>query len=206
MLYLIKGRAGSGKTRLLRQKIQETLNDKSSRPLLLVPEQFSFDTERAMLSLLGPAELKNIDVFSFTRLAMDALKNTPYFTKNIPDAGTRNLLMSEALFQLDGRLNVFSDVKPTVTALAPLVDFCKELKYCCIDSEEIEDITVNGLDGTGISCTSRENTLLFYVDPVKTRGLEKTYKATAVVTLPNTGTKNGKLITYQIPISVTLKK
>ena len=75
-----------------------------------------------------------------------------------------------------------------------------------IDSEEIEDITVNGLDGTGISCTSRENTLLFYVDPVKTRGLEKTYKATAVVTLPNAGTKNGKLITYQIPISVTLKK
>ena len=139
MLYLIKGRAGSGKTRLLRQKIQETLNDKSSRPLLLVPEQFSFDTERAMLSFLGPAELKNIDVFSFTRLAMDALKNTPYFTKNIPDAGTRNLLMSEALFQLDGRLNVFSDVKPTVTALAPLVDFCKELKYCCIDSEQIEE-------------------------------------------------------------------
>ncbi len=139
MLYLVKGRAGSGKTRLLRQKIQETLNNKSSRPLLLVPEQFSFDTERAMLSFLGPADLKNIDVFSFTRLALEFLKNTPYFTKKIPDAGARNLLMSEALFQLDGRLNVFSDLKPTVTALTPLVDFCKELKYCCIDSQEIEE-------------------------------------------------------------------
>ncbi len=139
MLYLVKGRAGSGKTRLLRQKIQETLNNKSSRPLLLVPEQFSFDTERAMLSFLGPADLKNIDIFSFTRLALESLKNTPYFTKNIPDAGARNILMSEALFQLEGRLSVFSDVKPTVTALAPLVDFCKELKYCCINSEDIEE-------------------------------------------------------------------
>lgn len=139
MLYLVKGRAGSGKTRLLRQKIQETLNNESSRPLLIVPEQFSFDTERAMLSFLGPASLRNIDVFSFTRLALDTVKNTPYFTKKMPDAGARNLLMSEALLQLDGRLSVFSNVKPTVTALTPLVDFCKELKYCCIDSEAIEE-------------------------------------------------------------------
>ena len=139
MLYLVKGRAGSGKTRLLRQNIQEIIKNKSSRPLLLVPEQFSFDTERSMLSFLGPADLKKVDIFSFTRLAMESLKNTPYFSKKIPDAGARNLLMSEALFQLEGRLNVFSDTKPTVTALAPLVDFCKELKYCCIDSEEIEE-------------------------------------------------------------------
>ena len=139
MLYLIKGRAGSGKTRLLFQKLEETLNKSQSKPLLIVPEQFSFDTERSMLSFLGPAKLKKIDVFSFSRLAMNSLRNSPYFTKNIPDAGVRNLLMSEALFQLDGRLKVFSDVKPTVSALSPLVDFCKELKYCCIDSQEIDE-------------------------------------------------------------------
>ena len=139
MLYLIKGRAGSGKTRLLRQKIDETLANTQSRPLLIVPEQFSFDTERSMLSFLGPAKLKKIDIFSFTRLALESLKNTPYFSKKIPDDGIRNLLMSEALFQLDGRLEVFSNIKPTVSALSPLVDFCKELKYCCIDSEEIDE-------------------------------------------------------------------
>ena len=83
MLYLVKGRAGSGKTRLLRQNIQEIIKNKSSRPLLLVPEQFSFDTERSMLSFLGPADLKKVDIFSFTRLAMESLKNTPYFSQAV---------------------------------------------------------------------------------------------------------------------------
>ena len=43
MLYLIKGRAGSGKTRLLRQKIQETLNDKIKA---LKNELFEKDIEK----------------------------------------------------------------------------------------------------------------------------------------------------------------
>ena len=46
MLYLIKGRAGSGKSAYLRQKLLETLNNSKSRPLLIIPEQFSFETER----------------------------------------------------------------------------------------------------------------------------------------------------------------
>ena len=84
MLYLIKGRAGSGKTSLMRQKILETLNNSESKPLLIIPEQFSFDTEKAMLKFLGAVELKKLDIFSFSRLAFSSLKNTPLFTKKIP--------------------------------------------------------------------------------------------------------------------------
>ena len=54
MLHLIKGRAGSGKTARMREIISLMAENGSSRPLLLVPEQFSFETERIMLELLGP--------------------------------------------------------------------------------------------------------------------------------------------------------
>ena len=46
MLYLIKGRAGSGKTAWVREKIKEILEVGESKPLLLVPDQFSFENER----------------------------------------------------------------------------------------------------------------------------------------------------------------
>ena len=139
MLYLVKGRAGSGKTGYLRQKILETLNNSESKPLLIIPEQFSFDTEKAMLKLLGAKKLKKFDVFSFSRLAISTLKNTPYFSKNIPDSGVRNVLMSEALKELEGRLNIFTYSKSNNDTLSALVDFSKELKYCSIDDDFLKE-------------------------------------------------------------------
>ena len=139
MLYLIKGRAGSGKSKFIRDKISEILNTDKSKPLLIIPEQFSFDTERTMLKTLGARQLKKLDIYSFPRLAYSVLKNTAYFNKNIPDDGVRKVLMSEALKQLDGRLTVFSFEKSNSDVLTALVDFCKELKYCCIDEDILNE-------------------------------------------------------------------
>ena len=141
MLYLIKGRAGSGKTNFLRQKLVETLNNSKSRPLLIIPEQFSFDTEKAMLRLLGAKRMKQFDIFSFSRLALSSLKNTMHLTKNIPDAGVRNVLMSEALRELEGRLKIFTYSKANNDTLSALVDFSKELKYCSIDGDLLNEKT-----------------------------------------------------------------
>lgn len=137
MLYLIKGRAGSGKTNLLRKKIVEVLQKTGSKPLLIIPEQFSFETERSLLKLLGSQDFKKADIYSFSRMAFSVLKGTEHLSADFPDDGVRAVLMSEALNQLDGELRIFNSCKSNATALAPLVDFCKELKYCCIDSDEL---------------------------------------------------------------------
>ncbi len=139
MLHLIKGRAGSGKTRAMRQIITEKLNKGESKPLLIIPEQFSFETERSMLKYLGASGLKEVGIYSFKRLALSTLKNTPYYTKSIADNGVRAAIMSEALQSLEGRLNVFSSVKTNYTALNPLVDLCKEFKYCNISSDLLKE-------------------------------------------------------------------
>lgn len=139
MLHLLKGRAGSGKTAEMRRIISELSENGSSRPLLLVPEQFSFETERIMLELLGPKNLKNIDIFSFPRLAFSELQKKGLANLKTADNGIKAAIMSEALMQLEGRLNIFSNVRHNSTALSPLVDFCKELKYCCIDSDSLTE-------------------------------------------------------------------
>ncbi len=136
MLHLIKGRAGSGKTAYMRSLISGQLDIAQSKPLLIIPEQFSFESERSMLKLLGAKKLKLVDIFSFSRLATWALRGTRGdFT--IPGDGVRLALMSEAILSLQGRLQIFDRCYANKGALESLVDFCKELKYCCIDEVEL---------------------------------------------------------------------
>ena len=139
MLHFIKGRAGSGKTAKMRQIISQMAENGSSRPLLLVPEQFSFESERIMLQLLGPKNLKNVEIFSFPRMAFSELQKNGLSNLKTADNGIKAAIMSEALMQLEGRLDIFSNVRHNSTALSPLVDFCKELKYCCIDSDSLNE-------------------------------------------------------------------
>ena len=49
MLYLVKGRAGSGKTAYLRIIIKKDVCVPEKRPMLIVHKQFSFESERTML-------------------------------------------------------------------------------------------------------------------------------------------------------------
>lgn len=140
MLHLIKGRAGSGKTAYMRQLISSQLDNVQSKPLLIIPEQFSFESERSMLKLLGAKKLKLVDIFSFSRLATWALRGTRG-EFNIPGDGVRLALMSEAILSLQGRLNIFDRCYASKGALESLVDFCKELKYCCIDEDELTSKT-----------------------------------------------------------------
>ncbi len=139
MLYFIKGRAGSGKTRKMRDLIETLIKTGESMPVLMVPDQFSFETERAMLRQLGARNHKKLQIFSFKRLAYSYLKNTPEFSKNFLSNGMRAAIMSESLVALDGRLNVFSNLRAQFSSLNPLVDFCNELKYCDISSQMLAD-------------------------------------------------------------------
>ncbi len=135
MLHLIKGRAGSGKTARMREIIYQMTENGDSKPLLLVPDQFSFETERIMLAYLGPKKLKSIYMTSFQRMAFLELQKKGLSNLKTADSGIKAAIMSEALVQLDGRLDIFSNVRHNSTALSPLVDFCREMKYCCIDSD-----------------------------------------------------------------------
>jgi len=143
MLYLIKGRAGSGKTAWVREKIKEIIEVKENKPLLLVPDQFSFENERSMLTLLGAKNMKKVDVFSFPRLAIYNLDSKILQGKMFADDGVRMAYMSEALSSLQDNLKVFSKVRHNVSGLQSFIDLNKELETCAITSEELENIVDN---------------------------------------------------------------
>ena len=57
MLRFVFGRNGSGKTEYVRKLLSEKLLAGEKGLILIVPEQFSFETERAMLEKVGPKNM-----------------------------------------------------------------------------------------------------------------------------------------------------
>lgn len=141
MLHIVTGRSGSGKTTWVREKIKELINTENEKPILLVPDQFSFENERAMLGLLGAKDMQKVQVFSFPRLAKSNLDSKILEGKMFATDGVRMAYMSEALTELSGELKIFSKVRHNVSGLQAFIDFSKELETCDISSDDILSLT-----------------------------------------------------------------
>ena len=97
MLQFILGRAGSGKTEYLRRSLSDRSLAGDSRCIMLVPEQYSFETEKAMLRLAGPRRANAIGIYSFTRLAETVFRREGGVAGHRLSDGGRRILMSSAI-------------------------------------------------------------------------------------------------------------
>ena len=67
MLHFILGRAATGKSYNICERIAECV-DNGINPILIVPEQFSFESEKRILDRLGDDGAQKVKVLSFSRL------------------------------------------------------------------------------------------------------------------------------------------
>lgn len=106
MLQLILGTAGSGKTRELYRRIAYDVA-KGKGAVLIVPEQFSFESERALCALLGEKQALNVQVLSFTRLCHKIFYRFGQAAGSYVDTTARYLLMSMALEEIGSQLDIY---------------------------------------------------------------------------------------------------
>ena len=106
MLRLILGAGGTGKTTAIYNRIQELVQAGESEILLLVPDQSTFETEKALLDLLGAKQSKAVEAFGFEGMCRHVFALTHNVLQNVIDNGTRAVLMSLALEQLTEKLAV----------------------------------------------------------------------------------------------------
>ena len=103
MLHLIFGRAGSGKTEYARTLLKEKVNSGESPVYFLVPEQYSFESEKALQRALGAKSLA-VEVLSFTRLVDRVQREYGGMAgRRLTESG-RVLLMSQALRRVSDSL------------------------------------------------------------------------------------------------------
>ena len=141
MLRIITGRIGSGKTRFVRSCLSDIAKTAPDKAIIIVPEQFSFETERAMLSLLGNEKVNNAEVLSFSRLSEKLLKKCGKMPQKTVDDSARALLMSIAVESLQDRTVTFRKYIKNPALINGLVAFRKELKKCRIAPELLQGVS-----------------------------------------------------------------
>lgn len=146
MLQFILGRSGSGKTEYLRRALSDRALSGDSRCLMLIPEQYSFETEKAMLRLAGPQRANSIGVYSFTRLAEAVFHRLGGLAGQRLTDGGRRILMSSALAACDEVLDVYRSAAGSGRITGLMLTAVDELKMCGISPG---DLTAAAGDLTG---------------------------------------------------------
>lgn len=148
MLRLILGRAGTGKTHEVYRRIAEAATAGEERMILLVPEQFSFASERAILHLLGSKNAGRIEIFSFTRLADAVFREYGGLAGTRLDDAGRAVLMSLALEKVKDNLQLYRRQAEKTEMIAALLQTVDELKLSCVSPDALGNAAAEMEEGT----------------------------------------------------------
>ncbi len=137
MLNFIVGVKNSGKTAKAHEMLGKCVSH-GKKTMLIVPKQFTFDTDKGILHLLGPETASEIEVLSFSRLCHVALKTYGGIKSPIAKGGMREIFMSVAIDGLRDSLKVFSRHKNEMALVSKLLGEIDEMKNSGITPDEIE--------------------------------------------------------------------
>ena len=128
MFMLLLGRAGAGKTTAVLNRLCEASRERPQ--VLLVPEQMSHETERALCAAGGPQINLRAEVLSFSRLANRIFQRAGGLGEEELEPGGRLLLMYRAVQGVASQLKVYGRPSRRPAFLTSLLATADELKSC----------------------------------------------------------------------------
>ncbi len=140
-IRFIIGTSGSGKTSYARRRAAE-LALGGQKAALLVPEQFSFETERAMLQMLPADIADNVEVFSFTRLARSISREAGGIAGKRLDRSGRAAVMNVAMKQVQDHLTIYAGSRKRQDLISDMLTAVAECKSCGISTAMLEQTAV----------------------------------------------------------------
>ncbi len=135
MFQLILGRAGCGKTTAVLDRLCTAGRERPQ--VLLVPEQMSHETERALCAAGGPQINLRAEVLSFSRLANRVFQTAGGLGEEELDGGGRLLLMYRAVQSVAADLRIYGRPSRRPAFLASLIATADELKSCRVPPETL---------------------------------------------------------------------
>ena len=146
MLRYIVGKAASGKTNTVLQKIK-TDAENGTPSILLVPEQYSFNSECNVLETLGDGLSQYCTVLSFSSLAETVSTLSGGNSKEVLSDADKIIFMSQTLKQLKDTLTVFKKYVSSAKFASKVVDMIGEFKISAITPEMLENAAEQLADG-----------------------------------------------------------
>lgn len=146
MLNIVLGRSGSGKTTYVRDLLGNKAKAGEDKLLLIVPEQFSYSSERALLETFGPIIANRIEVLSFSRLADFVNRKVGGINGVKLDDADKIILLLHAISGIKDSLEFYKDQADKTYFSKDLISLFSEFNKQCIGPEDLKETTNNTLN------------------------------------------------------------
>ncbi len=137
MLNLILSRAGGGKTSCIMQKIRSLIAQGKNGITLIVPEQFSFTSEKLMLQSIGAKAMADVDVVSFTAVAEEIVGKPALHERRRLDDSAKAVLMSLALESVKDKLKLYGKHTGKRSTVAEFTALSSEFKLNSLTTDAV---------------------------------------------------------------------
>jgi len=153
-LRIVYGRAGSGKTTLVLNEMKSRLEKINSGAglhhdmlVLLVPEQFSFQAEKKLVSVVGTGGILDAEVLSFQRMAYRIFNESGGITYPHIHPSGKAMIIYRILDKMKGQLKVFSKTAQKEGFVDTLSTLITEFKRYGVTPQMLLDASDNITEG-----------------------------------------------------------
>lgn len=137
MLKFIFGIPASGKSQEILNILKNAVKE-NKQAVLIVPEQFSFETERAVLKEIGDDAFFNINVTTFSKLYSEILRLTGGLAAKVLTDSDKIIFMSKTLSAVSSQLTIWKKYANSITFAKNMLDMIGEFKINAISSEDLK--------------------------------------------------------------------
>ena len=140
-LQFIFGPSGSGKSyHLYHQIIDESRIHQEQNYIVLVPEQFTMQTQKDLVNMHPCHGIMNIDVLSFVRLSYRVFEETGGGTLPVLDDEGKNLILRKIAGDYEGELKVLGGNMKKLGYVSEVKSVISEFAQYDITEEELERV------------------------------------------------------------------
>lgn len=141
MLNIIYGRAATGKTTLMLRQIESCAKE-GKKIIYIVPEQFTFESERAVLTILGDSLSRNVTVLSFTGLAEALTSICGGGARGVLTDADKILFMNKTLLSLKDELYIWRKYLSSPGFASKVVDMIGEFKISALFPDDLKAASI----------------------------------------------------------------
>jgi len=137
MLHLIVGTDRISLTEYMIKQIRLRISAKQDGQILIVPEQFSHETERLLCQICGDTASRYAEVFSFSRMADRIAAQYGGIARSYLDQGGRLLAMASAAEQISSRIKLYASMIRRPEFLMNMIAAVDEFQSYCMRPEQL---------------------------------------------------------------------
>ena len=137
-LQFVLGPSGAGKSHFIYEKIlKESLEHPEQKYLVIVPEQFTLQTQRELVNLHPRKGLLNVDVLSFNRLAYRVFSETGGNTLPVLEETGKSLVLQRVIQKNQKELKVLGGTLAQPGAVSQMKSLVSEFMQYAVTPEEL---------------------------------------------------------------------